>query len=117
MDLIETPRVENVKYCEVVYEEDKNQKSNQFNDGRLCLTCHHLIFSFNDQKSKEIWILYSSIDSIEPKVKETKYQLLIKSKDFKITIIEFSNLNNLQSVQRSLEALSNISLFMLFVIA
>ena len=115
MDLIETPRVDNVKFCEAVFREEQNQTQNQLFEGSLCLTCHHFIFSFNDKTTKEIWVLYSLIDSIEAK-KDTvnKFQLIIKCKNFKQLIIEFANLSNMQSVQRSLESLSNISKIKLF---
>jgi hypothetical protein len=56
MDLIEIPRVDNVKYCKILIDEQK-QQTTPFNDGSLCLTSHHLIFSPKDRhKNKEIWV-------------------------------------------------------------
>lgn len=110
MDLIETPRVDNIRYCRQIYNEEQGQVSTQFVDGSLCLTSHHLIFSSKNTK-QEIWIMHSLIDSLESKIRDnnTKFQLILKCKDFRVFIIEFPVLNQLQSVVKSLDALSNIS--------
>lgn len=109
MDLIETPRVNNIKYCRQVYNEEQGAVSLQFVEGSLCLTSHHLIFSSQINK-QEIWIVHSMIDSIESKIRDpNKNQLIIKCKDFQIFLIDFPMLSQLQSVAKSLDALSNIS--------
>ena len=122
MDLIETPRVNQIKYGRQVFNEEQGQMSVQFSEGSLCLTSHHLLLTSSD-RSQEIWIMHSIIDSIEntsntsnaantntnTNGKDNKFQLIIKCKDFQMFIIEFSVLSQCMSVFKSLDALSNIS--------
>ncbi len=119
MDLIETPRVNQIKYGRQVFNEELGQMSLKFSEGSLCLTSHHLLLTSSD-RSQEIWIMHSIIDSIENnnnannntkenKDSANKFQLIIKCKDFQVFIIEFSVLNQCMSVFKSLDALSNIS--------
>ena len=56
MDLIEIPRVDNVKYNRLLYSDEHKQLLNEFCDGSLCLTSHHLIFFPKEKKDKEIWV-------------------------------------------------------------
>lgn len=108
MDLIEIPRVDNVKY-HFLYSDEKRQRTSPFIDCSLCLTSHHLIFSPKEKSGKETWVQHSLIDSLDSKVRETKFQIILKCKDFKMFLIDFPSLYSCQSITRSLEALSNIS--------
>ena len=108
MDLIEIPRVDNVKYYQL-YSDEKHQRTNSFIDCSLCLTSHHLIFSAKEKSNKEVWIQHSLIDSLDSKVRETKFQIVLKCKDFKMFLVDFPSLYSCQSITKSLEALSNIS--------
>lgn len=108
MDLIEIPRVDNVKYYQL-YSDEKRQRTNSFIDCSLCLTSHHLIFSAKEKSNKEVWIQHSLIDSLDSKVRETKFQIVLKCKDFKMFLVDFPSLYSSQSIARSLEALSNIT--------
>ena len=108
MDLIEIPRVDNVKYCKILID-DQKQLVNQFIDGSLCLTSHHLIFSPKEKANKEIWIQHNLIDQLELKNKETKYQIILKCKDFQQYLVDFPSSYACLSIHRSLEALSNIT--------
>lgn len=108
MDLIEIPRVDNVKYCKMLIDEQK-QMMNQFCDGSLCLTSHHLIFSPKEKVNQEIWIQHSLIDLLEPKIRETKFQVVLKLKNFQMYLIDFPGLYACQSITKSLSALSNIT--------
>lgn len=60
MDLIEIPRVDNVKLYRQIFSDTKNQLVTQKLEGSLCLTSHHLIFSnksiANQANQIEIWV-------------------------------------------------------------
>jgi hypothetical protein len=107
MDLIEIPRIDGIKYCRHIYN-NHDQAGAQFVECTLCLTSHHLIFK---SKKDELWIMHSNIDLLEMKLREnnTRFQLIIKCKDFQIITVEFNQLNHLQSIFKSLDALSNIT--------
>lgn len=54
-------------------------------------------------------ILNGMIDTLELKIRETKFQILLKCKDFRIYLIDFPSIYHCQGVFKSLDALSNIS--------
>ena len=111
MDWIEIPRVDNVKFTRQTFDTIQNQLTSQILDGSICLTSHHLLFTTKqNKKDEEIWILHSLIDSLEPKIRETKFQLVIKCKNFQIYQIDFPSLNYCHSIYKSLEGLSNLSI-------
>ncbi len=58
MDLIEIPRVDNIKLTTQVLNEFANQMNYEVLEGSLCLTSHHTIFSCKgkEDKSHEIWV-------------------------------------------------------------
>ena len=110
MDWIEIPRVDNVKFTRQIFDTIQNQLISQTLDGSICLTSHHLLFTTKqNKKDEEIWILHSLIDSLEPKIRETKFQLAIKCKNFQIYQIDFPSLSICQSINKSLDLLSNLS--------
>ena len=53
--------------------------------------------------------MHTLIDSLEQKIRETKFQLIMKIKNFQIFVLEFPSLYVCQSVCKSLESLSNLS--------
>ncbi|CAF0826541.1 unnamed protein product [Brachionus calyciflorus] len=113
MDLIEIPRVDNVKLYRQVYNNEANQLVTQKILGSLNLTSHHLIFTSQITPEKpqrdEIWIVHSLIDSLDKNISETKYQLMIRCKNFQIIFFDFPTLYCCQSIHKSLESLSNLS--------
>lgn len=70
MDVIEIPRIDNVKLTRLVYSEIDgvyDQLVNHTIDGSICLTSHQLIFSpkqksTSSQVDEEIWVLLYRID-------------------------------------------------------
>lgn len=56
-------------------------------------------------------ILNGMIDSLELKIRETKFQILLKCKDFRVYLIDFPSVYHCQGIYKSLDALSNISMF------
>ena len=49
------------------------------------------------------------IDALELKIKEAKNQIVVKCKNFKIFQIDFTNPGVCQSINKSLDLLSNLS--------
>ncbi len=121
MDLIEIPRVDNVRYGQYLPDVQKQSlinSSSKLCDGSLCLTSHHLIFSPKDksetkQINKEILVQHCLIDLIETKIRENQtkpvFQIVLKCKNFKMLLVDFPSMYACQSIVKSLEALSNIS--------
>jgi hypothetical protein len=57
MDLIEIPRVDNIKLVHQILNEFGNELNNEILEGSLCLTSHHTIFSCKGkEKNHEIWV-------------------------------------------------------------
>ncbi len=139
MDLIEIAKVSNVKLTKTVFDDESRQFQSKEFDGLLNLTCHHLIFTAlnepSESKHRELWvssfnkhsilfevfihfhlslnlkILHSLVDQVERRiVNNVKYQLVLKCKNFRTFQLDFANLNVCQSVAKSLESLSNLSM-------
>jgi hypothetical protein len=53
--------------------------------------------------------MHTCIDAMEAKIRETKFHLVIRSKNFQIFLIDFPSAYVCQSVHKSLESLSNLS--------
>jgi len=118
MDLIEIPRVDNVRYGQYFPDVNKQSIYNKLCDGSICLTSHHLIFSPKDKSetnyyNKEILVQHCLIDTIESKIRDNQtksvFQIILKCKNFQMFLVDFPNLYACNSIVRSLEALSNIS--------
>ncbi|RNA33548.1 Myotubularin-related 9 [Brachionus plicatilis] len=112
MDLIEMPRVDSVKLFRQIHDYEMNQLITQKLLGSLNLTSHHLIFITQADPEKpreEIWIVHSSIDNLEKSITETKFQLMIKCKNFQIFFIDFPTAYCCNSIHKSLESLSNLT--------
>jgi hypothetical protein len=58
MDLIEIPRVDNIKYYWQTFNDNSIKRTPvDFIDGSINLTSHHLIFNPKDkQTDKELWV-------------------------------------------------------------
>jgi hypothetical protein len=59
MDLIETPRVDNIKLSKQAFNESLSQTSTIVYDGSIILTTHHSIFTLRSPDGKgneEIWV-------------------------------------------------------------
>lgn len=61
MDLIEIPRVENVKFYRQIYNYELNHLKTEKLTGSLNLTSHHLIFisqTDSEKPREEIWVIF-----------------------------------------------------------
>ncbi len=59
MDVIEIPRIDNVKLNRQMFSEINgvyDQLVNHTIEGSICLTSHHLIFSPKQKTEEEIWV-------------------------------------------------------------
>uniref|UniRef100_A0A0N4Z9I5 Myotubularin phosphatase domain-containing protein n=1 Tax=Parastrongyloides trichosuri TaxID=131310 RepID=A0A0N4Z9I5_PARTI len=123
VEIIEKPRVTNVFLKEGPRKPQK---------GSIALIGHHFIFipnaSRKNEKTKvapcddELWLLHRAVDKVE--VKKFKFRkegsiveiggfLSLKCKNFLIVVFQFFNLDDCQSIARSVETLSNITGFTL----
>lgn len=97
---IKTPKVENVS---MEYEDNPPFL------GTACLTGHHMIFYFQDDKSEEKWFLHRNVDAVEKRFSPTKNVLVLKCKDFRQYQFTFPYQEDAVDICNSIEALSHIA--------
>ncbi|KAK3087957.1 hypothetical protein FSP39_012815 [Pinctada imbricata] len=101
-EFINTPKVDNV----MLFQPFKNPQQ-----GTLCITGHHLIFSTRRlDNTEELWLLHSNVDMVEKKSSPAslKFVMILKCKNYTMLQIDFQNAEDLNSVAMSIENLSNI---------
>ncbi|XP_048730213.1 myotubularin-related protein 9-like isoform X2 [Ostrea edulis] len=80
-------------------------------NGTLCITGHHMIFSTRQTENhEELWLLHSAVDAVERKMMQSngKVSIILRCKDFKFLSLEIENAEVMNSVATSIEQLSNI---------
>lgn len=101
-EFITTPMVDNVTLYRPFKVPD---------NGTLCITGHHMIFSTRQKENhEELWLLHSAVDAVERKLIQSngKFSIILKCKDFKLLSLEFETVEAMNSVASSIEQLSNI---------
>ncbi|ESN91759.1 hypothetical protein HELRODRAFT_108507 [Helobdella robusta] len=78
-------------------------------EGTLCITAHHLILSSRQDFSEELWLLHSSVDSVEKRLNGSESIITLKCKDFQILKLGIPSADDCVNIAYSIEALSNIA--------
>lgn len=98
-EFIKTPKVDNVimrrPFCAQV-------------EGTLSITGHHLILSSRKDSKEELWLLYTSVDSVEKRLVGSGGTITIKCKDFTLIYLDIPTAEDCLNVGTSIEQLSNI---------
>ncbi|XP_064597583.1 myotubularin-related protein 9-like [Liolophura sinensis] len=83
-------------------------------EGTLCITGHHLILSSREEDcAEELWLLHSSIDSVEKRLAGPGGTLTLRCKDFSLYYLDIPIAEKCLHVASSVEQLSNIDNFAL----
>lgn len=77
-------------------------------EGTLCVTGHHLILSCRKSNKEELWLLHSSVDSVEKRLIGSGGVIYIRCKDFTLLSLDIPSAEDCINVTYSVEQLSNI---------
>ncbi|XP_052764225.1 myotubularin-related protein 9-like [Mya arenaria] len=98
-EFIKTPMVDRVNlrkpFCKPV-------------EGTLCITGHHLILSSRQTNREELWLLHSSVDSVEKRLSGSGGVVMIRCKDFTRLALDIPTAEECLNVAQSIEQLSHI---------
>lgn len=74
----------------------------------LCVTGHHLILSSRKGGCDEVWLLHSTVDSVEKRLHTAGGTIALKCKDFAHLYLDLPTAEETLNVASSVEQLSNI---------
>ncbi|XP_045182820.2 myotubularin-related protein 9-like [Mercenaria mercenaria] len=77
-------------------------------DGTLCITGHHLILSCRKENKEELWLLHTSVDSVEKRLIGSGGVIFVRCKDFTLLSLDIPSAEDCINVAYSIEQLSNI---------
>lgn len=77
-------------------------------EGTLCITGHHSILSDRTTNKEELWLLHTSVDSVEKRLVNSGGVILIKCKDFTLLVLEIPSAEDCLNVANSIEQLSHV---------